>query len=256
MRSMRATGLSVAVMGLFVSISAHAQFIDPALPGITDFDGWDNLSITNPQILNASPPFPTFTTGGAPWPEPIESVLTQGTPTAADDDPTGDAYFDKTSGFGYPAGVSIYSTPFGSGTFQVSDDTPVANLETIIFQVEIGEGSSGFLAGDATLTINETTLVPLFAAGFDAGAPQPNPFGGGTISVPIFSYQWDLTGLGPVTSFDIDFGTAGTSTTIFALQLDQGSEFVEVVPEASSMILAGIGSLTALGIAVRRRRRS
>ncbi|MEM9166889.1 MAG: PEP-CTERM sorting domain-containing protein [Planctomycetota bacterium] len=240
----------LAVAGT-VSGAAAQSFIDPNLPGTTDFDGWDNLTVSNPQVANANPAFPDFLTAANPWPEAIESVLTQGTPGALDDDATGNATFDKTSGFGYPASVSIYSTPFGNGTYNVSDDDIIAGLETVVFQIRIGEGSAGTLAGDPTLTINGTTTVPLFEGGSTGIEIIPNPFGGGTIGVPTFGYQWDVSGLGPINSIDVDFDTAGTSTTIFALQLDQGSQFVDInIPTPGSLALLGMGGL----VAARRRR--
>ena len=220
---------------------ANAQFLDPNLPGGTDFDGWENLTVTNPQIASANPPFPSFP-GSNPWPEAIES----------DASGSGDANFDKTSGFGYPASVSIYASPFGNGTFQISDSTPIAGLETVLFQIEIGEGSSGFLAGDATLTVNGNTPVALFDSGFVGSSTTDNPFGGGNLNISVFGFQWDLSGLGPITSFDVDFGTAGTSTTIFGLRLDQGDQFTPVViPAPGAVALLGLG---ALGTATRRRR--
>ncbi|MEM7812303.1 MAG: hypothetical protein AAF532_12570 [Planctomycetota bacterium] len=72
---------------------ARASFITPGFGGVTDYDAWDNLTITNPDIAGAG--YPTFFTAGNSWPAPIPSRLTQSTPTTADDDVTGDAEFDK-----------------------------------------------------------------------------------------------------------------------------------------------------------------
>lgn len=216
-----------------VGFAAHADFIGPNLPGNTQFDGWENLTRTNPQVAAAS--FPDFP-GATPWPEPIDSDATG----------SGDAEFDKTSGFGYPAGVSIYASPFGNGTFSVSDSTPVADIETVVFQIEIGSGSAGWLSADPELVINGSTVVPLFRSGvLDSVFDPAGPFG--PLTINTFGYQWDLTGLGPVTSIDVQFAPDGTSTTIWALQLDQGSQFVPVgVPEPASLALLAVGGATML----------
>lgn len=239
----------LAVSAGLAFASAAQGFISPDLTGTTDFDAWDNLSITNPQVASTTVPFPfPGFPGAAPWPDAIESVLTQGTTDTADDDPTGDAGFLKTAGNGYPASVSIYSSPFGNGTYSVSDSTPVAGLETVVFQIEIGEGSNGFLAGTPTLTVNGATEVPLLTGGSQGVSAGANPFGGGTINIATLGYQWDVSGVGPISSFDVEFSTAGTSTTIFQLQLDQGDTFAAVanVPEPATLGAVGLGFLAAL----------
>ncbi|MEM1108038.1 MAG: PEP-CTERM sorting domain-containing protein [Planctomycetota bacterium] len=245
------SGVCAACLSLTVT-SASAAFVDPGLAGNTQFDGWDNLTRTNPQVASTTTPFPfPDFPGAAPWPAPIESILTGGVQDTdpTNDDPTGDAYFDKTSGNGYPAGVSIYTSPFGNGgAFQVSDDTPVTDIETIIFQIELGGGSSGFLSGPPTLTINNgSTVVPLLAEQVIDSVFDPNgPFG--PLTINTFGYQWDVRGLGPISDFDIDFDTFGsTSNTIFGLQLDQGSQFAQVIPEPASLLMIGLGSLAMFG---------
>lgn len=236
-----AAAVCVAAMG-----SAAAGFVDPNLPGVTDFDGWDNLSRTNPQVAAASPAFPGFP-GGTLWPEPIESLLTGGVADTdpLNDDPTSDAYFDKLSGNGYPAGFSIYASPFPPGaSYEVADDTPVAGVETVVFQIQIGAGSSGWLVGDtASLTINGTTAVPVTQTLInDLGAVDT---GFGPVAVREYLFQWDLQGLGSVSSFEVGFAPSGTSTTITALQLHQGDTFT-LVPEPATLALLSLGSLAML----------
>ena len=233
--------------------AAQAQFLSYNLPGTTDFDGWDNLTRDNPQIAAANPAFPSFP-GSTPWPEAIESRLVNGTPQdISDDDLTGDATFDKDAGFGYPAGVSIYSSPFGNGgSYSVEDATPVLDIETVVFQIQIGAGSQGFFdpANQPSLIVNGSTAVPLFNSGEIASSFDPNgPFG--PLTLNTFGFQWDLRGLGPINSLDVEFGTIGTSSTIWGLQLDQGSEFARVeVPAPGALGLAGLSVLTL----ARRRR--
>ncbi|MEM1423968.1 MAG: PEP-CTERM sorting domain-containing protein [Planctomycetota bacterium] len=250
--------LSVLAVVAFAG-AAQAQFLSYDLPGTTDFDGWDNLTRDNPQVVAANQagnPFPGFP-GSSPWPEAIGSILTNGLgdplDTAGDDDLTGDATFDKDSGFGYPAGVSIYSSPFGNGgSYSVEDATPIASIETVVFQIQIGAGSQGFFDPNNTpsLVVNGTTTVPLFSSGEIDSIFDPNgPFG--PLVLNTFGFQWDLRGLGPISSLDVEFGTIGTSSTIWALQLDQGSEFAAVsVPAPGALALAGLS-----GLALVRRRR-
>ncbi len=240
MRSFPKFGPLMAVLGLLAVSTADAAFLTPSLPGTTDFDGWDDLTVSNPQVAAAIPPFVGFP-GAAPWPEPIESHVAG----------SGDATFDKTAGNGYPATSSIYTSPFSNGSFSVADSTPVAGIETVMFQIQIGAGSAGYLDGNPTLTLNGSTLVPLADSAVISSGIINDP-GFGPIDVGTLAYQWDLTGLGPVTSFDVEFTTDGTSSTIYALQLDQGSEFVAAVPEPSSLVLLGLGAVVLF---VWRRRR-
>lgn len=234
MRNYFKLSLLVTAFGLVTASAADAALLTPGLPGTTDFDGWDNLTVTNPQVAAASPSFPSFP-GSTLWPEAIESHVAG----------SGDATFDKTAGFGYPAGGSIYSSPFDNGSYSVADSTPVAGIETVLFQIQIGAGSAGYLDGTPTLTVNGSTLVPLAdSAVISSGIINDPQFG--NIDLGTLAYQWDLTGLGPVTSFDVEFTTDGTSTQIYALQLDQGSDYIAAVPEPSSLVLLGLGSVALL----------
>jgi hypothetical protein len=47
---------SPAVVLACASASAQAAFIDPGFSGTTDYDEWDNLTVTNPQVASAPPP--------------------------------------------------------------------------------------------------------------------------------------------------------------------------------------------------------
>lgn len=240
-----------------VAVSAQANFVAAGLGGTTSFDAWDELSRSTPQVANANPPFPGFP-GNTPWPEAIESVLTQGTAESSDDDPTGDATFNKTSGFGYPAGGSIYSSPFGTGTYIVEDLTPVADLATVVFQIQIGQGTGSgpgifdpWLTGVPTLTVDTTTAIgisvsPSNTAILSQGIGDSDF---GPINIGVLGVQWDVTGISdPITSFGVEFGPSGTSSTILALQLDQSDTFsVAPIPEPTSLALIGLGGLAMLG---------
>lgn len=250
-----AAALSLAVLG-----SSQAMFVDANLTGTTDFDAWDELSRSTPQVATAAVPFPGFATSASPWPEAIESVLTQGTndpfsgPFDSDDDPTGDATFNKVSGFGYPAGGSIYSTPFGNGTYAVEDLTPVANIETVVFQIQIGRGTgTGFgkvdqwLDGETTLTVNGTDEIAASNISRISSGVGDSQFG--PINIGVLGFQWDLRNyIGQVNSISVGFTPSGTSTTILALQLDQSDVFtVAPIPEPASLALMGIGTIAIIG---------
>lgn len=236
MRNCFLCGLTAACSA-FAAAPAGAVFIDPALPGTTQLDAWDNLAGTNPQVAGANPAFPTFFTSTAAWPEPIESLLTQGTTATGDDDATGDAAFDKVAGGGYPAGTSTYNS-FDPGTFTVFDTAPVSNIETVVFQVELGPGVSDFggpdeasrffvPGGAPVLNFNggAQSLAPVDELVFATGNNFPNPGPGPPeLSTQVFLFQWDLRGQGAVSAYDIVWSTAEFGTN-YRLQLDAGDSF-------------------------------
>jgi hypothetical protein len=227
---------------ILASTAASAAFITPGFAGNTQFDGWANLSVTHPDVAGAG--FPSFP-GATPWPNPIGSEVAG----------SGDATFNKVSGLGYPAGFSIYASPFGNGVFTVNDSTVVANIETVLFQIEIGSGSlPQTLSADPTLTINGTTHVGLFSSAVLSSGIQNTGFG--PVNVDTLAFQWDLRGLGSITSIAVGFAPAGTSTTITKLQLDQSDTFsaaVAPVPVPAAIWLLGSALVGATGIARRRR---
>lgn len=227
-------------LGLAVTAAAPAAFINVTLPGNTSFDGWDDLTASNPQVAGASPAFPNIRTVTSSWPEAINSQV----PGSAD------ATFNKSAGGGYPASANIYTGFNTAGSFVISDSSPLAGLETVIVQLDIGQGSGDFLAGDPSLLINGGTPVPLLDSGVIASGPRPGF--GSPITVNTLGYQWDLRGLGPVTSFEVEFTTDATSSTIWGAQLDQGDQFSAVaIPEPTSALF-----LSLTGFALLRRKRS
>lgn len=247
--------LAFVVLSCFVASSAQGDFVNYSsqLSGDTDFDGWDNLSVLNPQVIAAAGAFGSFP-GASPWPAPIESILTNDPIDVLDDDPTGDATFGKLSGNGYPSGSSIYggavfgtpTGPYPSATHQMADLSLVDDIETVIFQIEVGSGSAGWLDGDPELKVNGTGsgLTPtaellLESVGGDSDF--------GPLVINTYAFQWDLTDeTGPITSYTIDFTMDGSSTQIYALQLDSGDTYTLLVPEPASLALAGVGGMFML----------
>lgn len=271
-----ATGaLSVASYGqpgVIKPESTINEFLDPGFGGTIQFDGWDELGRNNPQVQSAVPGFPSFPGFGL-WPEAIESNLTQETfanpaisdPGTADDNPTGDATFDKTNAnaFGYPAGISIYGSPFGtSGPYAVTDLTPVADLKTVLFQIRIGSGTgsgpgkfASWLDLLPTLSLNGIEIGTTNISGVISSDVENTGFG--AVNVGVLAFQWDLSGTklqeaginGSVNDLVVDFGPSGTSSTILDLRLDQSNQFTLLtsVPEPASLVLVALGSVVMLG---------
>lgn len=228
-------------------------FIDPNLPGVTQWDGWLAVE-TAPNIWTSSlsagqnPGYPSFPGSGS-WNNPI--VSKQGS--------TGhDAALSKIAGNAFPSGSSLYFGSFTTsgdvlgGTVSVSDNTP-SGLTNVVFQIEIGEqGGYDFFNGvlpvlnynkgsQALEADSHTILHQIDDGTFDA------PTGPEPIYINSYLLQWDLSGItDPITSFSIDFSGV-IHSQVYALRLDQS-----VVPEpATAGLLAG-----AAGLLMLRRRRS
>lgn len=253
--------LTSAVLAAALGVAGDApagSFISPNFSGVSEIEGWDNLTASNPQIASSTPPYPSFPTADEPWPAPI-------VPTAAGS--AGSAVFDKMSGGGFPSGGSIYNS-FTQGGFEVSDSSPIPGLETVLFQLELGAGvenffgspqfqNSGWFSTDAgsrpVLNFNggSQALAPILDASFVGSRPFPSPFPGipgGTTQ--IFAFQWDLTGLGPITSYDIAWTSIELGSN-FAMQLDTSDTFSPVVPEPA----CAAACVLVAALAVGRRRR-
>lgn len=215
--------------------------IVPILDGTTDSSSWSDLTFMN------YPAYPDFADQGQGdfddlWPAPIS-------PTAGT---TADIGFNKVSGGGYPASSAIYKHTV-PGTFIVTDASPLADLETVTFQLDMAPGN-GFFIATPTLNYNGGTqgLLPDFneqgAGNFTAS------FGPDTFPTSLFGYQWDLTSLGTISDFEIVWTAADFSST-YELQLDSSDTFggnaISAVPEpAAGALLAG---LAVVLLATRRR---
>lgn len=242
--------LAIAVATFATMAISQAAPIAIPLTGTTAYDGWDGL------IGGNYPGYGTFP-GSSAWPNAIASN------TAG----TGDATLDRVEGGGgggpYPGTSSIYFGSFLSdvygGTLRVADATPLAGLQTLVLQIEIG---SGFFEDSLpALTLNGLggTVAPDFSGILNAyqNGTFTDPETGEELPVYVNTYglQWDLSGIAdPITSFSIDFGAA-VHSQVYALQLDQSDSgySTSVVPEPGSLGLLGAGSLLLL--AGRRRLR-
>ncbi|WP_309382411.1 PEP-CTERM sorting domain-containing protein [Cerasicoccus frondis] len=212
----------ITILAFIGAASSALATLDVVLPGNSEEAYWDGL------IEDNHPGYPVFATSGNPWPAPIiPSLITPGSEVPE---------FDKVAGYGYPAGAGIYvgsNTGFLTGTYQVSVDSALTGLETVIFQIDESEYYS----------------TPTFSYNNGEGTVEAS-----YSATSIGYYQWDLTGVASeILSFAIEWEAAAHSS-ITALQLNQGDTYVQVVPEPSTYaLLAGVacGAL----ILMRRQRR-
>ena len=218
--------------------------------GNSSFDGWNNL---NNATFSGYGGFP----GSSPWPAPIgsnaggsaDAILSR-----VAGSPTGGGPFLSSS--------SIYFGNFAQvpnalgGTLRVSDPTPLGNLQTLIFQIQIGEvlGYDFFdPTGGPVLKINggASSVNPVFAGVLDrfqngvftspdTGLDEP-------VYINTWGYQWDVSPLGAISSFTIDFSGV-THSQIYELQLDQSSQVFStaLIPEPSVFSLSLVGALAWL----------
>ena len=219
--------------------------------GSSASDAWVNV---NSATFSGYGGFP----GSSPWPAPIGS----------NGNGSGDADLSKVAGSPTGGGpfLSSSSIYFGNyaqvpnamgGTLRVSDLTPLANLKTLVFQIQIGEATGYDLYSAPALKINGgSSVVNLLFSGI------LNRFQSGTFTSPATGldepvylntrgYQWDVSSLGTVTSFAIDFSGV-THSQIYGLQLDQSSSFFSsaVIPEPN---VGGLVLAAACFFLIRRR---
>ncbi len=221
------------------ALTAHAvsyagDFIAPAFTGSTSTDGWYDLNTTN---FGSRGSFGTTTVA---WSAPLDSNQLG----------SGDATWDKlagTSGYLTSASSNVLYSPNSIGTFTVSDATPVAGLSNVLFQVS----STGNIAAPS-LDINggDQNLAPVTSVLLFTGTVS-TAFGPATQYV--WAYQWDLSSVGGIASFDITWNTAEPHNLTFGARLDQSDTFASAIPEPSAF--AALAGLAALGLVATRRRR-
>ena len=201
---------------LFALALPASAAISISLPGSTETATWALTSSTYAG-------FNSFGTAANAWAGPAA-----GSGSAS-------AMFNKVSGSGY-IGSSFMYTAGTNGGFRVYDDTPIASLETLVFQGKISDVFTtipilNFNGGSQALAADFSAVVT----------------GGG---YPDRAWQWDLSGIaGPITSYEILFDGHFAATS---LQLDAGNSFVQVIPEPS----VGVLGIAALGLTFIRRRRA
>jgi hypothetical protein len=246
------------------AVKSHADPVAVPLLGGTSYDGWNNLTNVN------NPGFPGFPGSGA-WPGAI------GSNTAG----SGDAVVSKTangaSGGGpTPLSQSIYFGSFTDGpnlkggTLSVTDSTPLANLKTVVFQLEIGGANSGYDLWNGTLpALSYTTSEGgggslssnfSFTLAHVANGSFTSPLDGSVVPVylNLYAEQWDLSAVsGTINSLKIDFSGVMHSQ-VYAMRLDQSDHAygsVAAVPEPSTYGLLAVGGSFAI-VAFRRKCRA
>ncbi len=210
---------------------SQAGIVAYNLPGTTEFGTWSDLTSTN---YTTAAGYNSFGTNTAGWPQPITAV----TGASAD-------AFDKTPGFGgYPGSSSIY-TFMSPGQWSMTNNSPLAGIETLIFQIDMLDEFA--TAPEITLSYNggSQTLAADFTASWAGN------FSFGEDPSEVYVYQWDLSSLG-VTSYELNWDT-GLHTAIFEMRTDSGDQFVQAVPEPSTY--AALGGLAMMGFVLYRRKR-
>ncbi len=219
--------------------------------GSSDSDAWVNVNASNFSGYSR-PPF------SSPWVVPIGS---NGIGSGDADlnrvagSPTGGGPILSSSSI-YFVGNDTLPNVMG-GTLRVSDLTALANLKTLTFQIQIGEATGYDLYSAPTLKINggSSVVTPLFSVIInryqDGTFQNPDTNLNEPVYVNTRGYQWDVSSLGAVTSFAIDFSGVAHSQ-VYGLQLDQSSSVFStaVVPEPN---VGGLVLAAACFFLIRRR---
>lgn len=232
--------VAATLVALAVSAaSSHAAFVSNGLTGNTDYDGWADLRAGTPGLSSA-----TLASG-----------------FGSNEVGSGDAVLTRTGGAHFPASSSLYSFSVDS-TFQVAEAVALADVKTIVFSIltwpSVGDGSTAgdALSGLPVLNINGgTDAIPADYAGFEFfGAGS---LGGFDVDTYAYTFQWDVTSLGSVTSFDVDWGQR-VHAGVVGLQLEQSDVFslstaVASVPEPTTIAIVGLAGCGLLASRLRRR---
>lgn len=229
--------------------SAHAapmDLVDPALGGNTAFDQWTNAGLTSA----ANPGYGAFP-GSAPWPGPIGSS------------DGGDAVLERlaggSSGGGpFPSGGSLYFGSFvqvpntDGGRVAIHDATPLADLENLVLQIQIGEASGWDFFEDVLPALRidgGSAIAPTLALlleQFDSGTFE-GPNGPEPVYINTYLLQWDLTGVaGSIGDISIAFN-AVQHAQVYQLRLDQ-SDVYAPVPEPGTLLLTVVGLSVLAGV--------
>lgn len=220
--------------------ASGAMLTNLNLSGVTEYEGWEGLTAAN------HPGYPGFFNFSDPWPSPIAPGITGS---------AGNAAFDKVAGGGYPGSQSIYNFTV-PGTFTVTNSTPLAGLATVALQLDLGEGDS-FLTANPVLSYNggSQSLLPTFTESGNGPTAFTNPQTGNPDTTTLFGFQWDLSSVGSISDYVIQW-TADAHVTTYNLQLDSSDRFdgnsISAVPEPAAYPLAV--ALAVLTLAISRRR--
>lgn len=228
--------ISILAISIIALTSSLIGAINVTLPGNSFKSNWAGLNAIN---YTTGEGYNSFVTNTAGWTTPIAAH--QGTVT-----------FDKLAGTGgYPSSAAIYNftTP---GSFLLSNSSPLSDLETLVFQLDMGEGI-GFFTSDPVLNYNGGSqglvagLTKEVIGGYVVSNPGDPPF-----FSTNYAFQWDLTSIvDPITSYTIEWST-NQHVTLYEINLDSGDTFSQVIPEPSTY--AAMVGILALAVVCMRRR--
>jgi len=214
------------------------------LSGNVEYDGWDSLTSSTPglstTVLSTAPGFGSNEAG------------------------SGDANLLRTSGAHFPASAGLYSFG-GHSTFEIADTSALSDVQTAVFSIQtwpnpdFGDGSTSAGSLNLAPTLNFNGGSQALTAGY-TGVQYVGPFtfGGQSVNLHNYTFQWDLSSVGDsITSYDINWGQI-VHTGVRGLQVESADVFsmstaVTVVPEPASSALLGLGCILLIGL---RRRRS
>lgn len=248
--------LAAIVTAAGLSQASFGALSSPGLTGNTQYDSWYSFSSSNYPGTGSFP-------GTTMW-----------SPIASPDG--GDGLLVKVangSGGGpYVGSSSIYFGGFSGdanvngGTLAVTDSTPVSGLQTVAFQVKIGEATTYDFYNDVlpvlTITFADTSTQTISATYSTITEQLYNgtvtmPTGEEPLYINTYLLLWDLSDVsGTITGISVDF-TAVQHAQVYDLRLDQSdadeaaSLYAAAVPEPAAVSLLALGA----GAMIMRRRR-
>lgn len=234
---MKKSLLLSAIVASFMGL-ANATPVSLNLLGNADYDGWYNLTYSGGYSGIMFPGTGDWKTSGGSWTSYNNGTTTVGAIGSNTAD-SGDALLYKVSngaaGGPYPAGESIYfggasaTTNYNGGTLGVVDTTPVAGVNTVAFQVNIGEAWGydfynhvlpvlKYTTADGTGTL-EATYSSLISQVYTGAIMMPTGYE--DVYRNTWGVQFDLSLISDeIISFELQF-TGVQHAQLYGLQLDQ-----------------------------------
>lgn len=201
---------------LFFAPLHAAVMMDMTLPGSQDTTVWSSLGRTN-----------------------VGMVAAAGTGAVAVQAP------------GYQAGVGLYSfsTDYSATVTQAS----IFDVQTVVFQADLAPNPDFPIpfSGGPLLSFNGG-MQNLVASYFMIQGTETRNTTMGPQTYSGAAWQWNLSGLGETINSVSVLHPYSVHTTVAGLRIDSGSSFLQMIPEPSSGLLAG---LAAGVMACRRQRR-